>query len=267
MQSDSSTGYLVLAPRNGSLEQVGMIYNKDGVQSNTDFTDPRLYLPSQLQFGQSVTDTYSSLLDLGQQGMNAIFKSNGTSQVHADASGTVLVPGHTYTNTLRVVTRDAQVDSMFLDIGMGFPPDTFITETRTISYNWYVNDGSGFPLAMSLVVDSSLSDGFWTVDTTAFYTTGITAVAGKENAIQKIRPAYPTHVDQFINLPLEPGEETPESISVYDLQGRVVGQYKPMIEKENEMKVNLGNLPPGQYHIKDYGRFRQQRRTVQMVKL
>lgn len=266
LESDSDIVYQVLKPLNGTLTEVGSVLSKDGVQMNTDFNNPKNLLPASIALGQSFTDSYSSSIDMGQLGLNAILKSTGTSEFIVDASGVLSLPGRTYSNVIRTVTHDVQTDTMAFEIP-GFPPAFEETPKRITTWSWYSADNSGFPLVFSIVVDSSFESGNWTSDVTAFYTT--TEVTGVPDlaTFSAEKLPYPSQVNNVLTIPVDQNETIPSVISVTDLQGRVVGQYFPRRERENEIRIYPSNLAPGVYHIKDFRKYRREKKVISFSKL
>jgi hypothetical protein len=59
----------------------------------------------------------------------------------------------------------------------------------------------------------------------------------------------------------------PSVIAVVDLQGKVVGEYVPRRERENEIRIYPANLAPGLYHIKDFRKFRREKKVIFFSKL
>jgi hypothetical protein len=93
------------------------------------------------------------------------------------------------------------------------------------------------------------------------------SVTPEDQLVTASRAAYPSSVSDVLTIPVDQNENVPSVIAVVDLQGKVVGEYVPRRESENEIRIYPANLSPGVYHIKDFRKFRREKKVISFSKL
>jgi len=94
-----------------------------------------------------------------------------------------------------------------------------------------------------------------------------TSLTPEDQFVTVSRAAYPSSVADVLNIPVDQNENVPSVITVVDLQGRNVGEYDTRRERDNEIRIYPANLAPGVYHIKDFRKFRREKKVIFFSKL
>lgn len=193
------------------------------------YTDPQKILVFPFTYNDAYTDTYST----------DNLSVDGTIHVHADAYGTLVLPGGTYTNVLRVITREFYRyddlsdpnDSVFYDAYYyrWYQPNTpnvlleHSSHTRIVFENGNRQD---FPFAKYLYI---------TVNPMA------TSIA--ELSSLKIA-AYPNPAGNYLHANADATIETAE---LTDLSGKTVLQQRVY---DKSAVFNIANITAGTYLLK-----------------
>ena len=93
------------------------------------------------------------------------------------------------------------------------------------------------------------------------------SVTPEDQLVTASKAAYPSSVCDVLTIPVDQNENVPSVIAVVDLQGKVVGEFVPRQERENEIRIYPANLAPGLYHIKDFRKFRREKKVISFSKL
>lgn len=228
--------------------QTGLLTAIDGEIKASEFVNPKLYLPSNLLFGNEVTDNFYSKMDLGSQGIEFNINTGGQVKTKVDATGTIVLPnGQTISGVTRLYTEENYTDTVNLVIP-GFPAEPELILGRTKLYNWYKNDGSGNPLVFSLVQDSTFAEGEWTVTVSAFYLVSGTT-ANKDKMLITKRLPFPNQVSDVVHIPFDTHENKPVQIQITDASGKQVlfKEVEELKVENNHLVVAMGHLKPGTY--------------------
>ena len=94
-----------------------------------------------------------------------------------------------------------------------------------------------------------------------------TSLNTEGNASNAAMAVYPSSVSDVLTIPVHNNETVPSVITVLDMQGRVVGEFTPRVENENEIRIYPANLAPGVYHIKDFRKFRREKKVISFSKI
>jgi hypothetical protein len=113
-------------------------------------------------------------------------------------------------------------------------------------------------LAFGLVANAQTSDSPFSAGT---------PLKPEEEIVTASRAAYPSSVTDVLTIPVDQIENLPSLITVVDLQGKVVGEFVPRRESENEIRIYPASLAPGIYHIKDFRKFRKEKKVISFSKL
>jgi hypothetical protein len=232
-------------------EQTGLQYSYEGQPAAIHMQNPKLFLPNSFSFGNAVTDTFYSVLDLSQAGFDMKIGTAGELLSTVDATGTLLLPnGQTISGVTRMATRERYTDTVILNIP-GFPSDPELVEGRVHTYNWYKHDGSGNPLLFSLIVDSTFADGQWNVEVSAVYLNPSQTTGTAQNLVNFGHRPFPNRVEQVLHLPLGQGQVRPSRVVVTDASGRGLVNQKgeELAMDEGNLQLHLGHLSPGIYFV------------------
>jgi hypothetical protein len=263
VSTDSGAAFQIFDNQNGHLEQIGLAVEENGQVKEMVYSDPKRFLPASINLGQSFQDLYKSSFAFSEGGFEMNIRSSGQSRVECDASGSLQLPGITYPSVIRLVSRDLQIDSTLMSLP-GFPEVESQSEIRTTTWNWFANDGSGFPLVFSITADSTFSDGNWEVKWTCLHTKNSTTsnLPLTDDSDLKL---YPTSTDRYITI-LSP--DGMGQVDIFDTQGKQYGSISPQKGSQSDTWVlDVGALPPGVYHIKDRSKWRRQSKKLVFSKL
>jgi type IX secretion system substrate protein len=167
------------------------------------------------------------------------FKLYTISDFTADAYGSLVTPGGTFANTLRIKNFEYTIDSIFIDL-TGTGTYTFLSSSgpqdSTIYYYFYKNGLNSF--LMTIEQDAS------TMQTTgaSYFQVGVVGI--NENLTNSDINVYPNPVgDGVVNFEFS----TPafNNIKVYDVSGRLV--YENNITGINQLRIHTSNYKPGVY--------------------
>jgi len=214
------------------------------------YTDPMRKMMYPFAFGESFTDTY-----LGSTMYNGTEKIDisGEYAVTADASGTLILPDRTLTNTLRVKAVKAGLELNPCNSSL----------VSILKYSWYA-PGYRYPVLV--------------ISTTEFTTTGQEPVITKSAVIhvqqavntETLTPVtelqlpaaddnavsvYPNPFNDIFNFHYFLGKPMPVRIALYDMAGKctkVIRQTEMQAEGVHTGKISAVdmNLTPGMYYLK-----------------
>jgi hypothetical protein len=198
--------------------------------------DPRKEAQYPLNLGQSFTDTYFSrnVSDLG--GVQMIKSASGTFKFTYDGAGIITTPAGTFTNAIRIHIHEIRKDTTSYP---GFPVPPLVSEMRSSTYLWMINQGNQFPVKFQLEYDTVLS-GIQDpqIDNSGYYTPNVTSVLADQQAMEISVFPNPAK-DQLFWLGIKADE-----VLVVSADGRFI----PMPHTSESLSVST--LSPGLYQIR-----------------
>jgi hypothetical protein len=198
--------------------------------------DPRKEAQYPLNLGQSFTDTYFSrnVSDLG--GVQMIRSAFGTFKFTYDGAGTITTPAGTFTNAIRIHIHEIRKDTTSYP---GFPVPPLVSEMRSSTYLWMINQGNQFPVKFQLEYDTVLS-GIQDpqIDNSGYYTPNVTSVLADQQALEISVFPNPAK-DQLFWLGMKADE-----VLVVSADGRFI----PMPYTSESLPVST--LSPGLYQVR-----------------
>jgi hypothetical protein len=196
---------------------------------NTFYSDPEDYLRFPMTFNSTYTDPSKATFTLfGQPATHT-----ATTTVHADAWGTLILPGNnTYNNVLRVKRTTAFVDS---SNGLAF-----ITGTAT-AYMWY---STAYKEFLMIIGQVNTSQG--NVTSVGWVVPGVAGVKDAESDGLAF-VVSPNPAQDHIALRWAAGMEA--TLSLQDLTGHTVLQTSG----RGDAAMDVGGLPRGLYMLRATG--------------
>ena len=94
-----------------------------------------------------------------------------------------------------------------------------------------------------------------------------TSLKPEDQASSAAIAVYPSSVSDVLTIPVDQYETIPSVVTVVDLQGRNVGEYVTRRESENEIRIYPANLAAGAYHIRDFRKYRREKKVIFFSKL
>jgi len=218
-------------------------YHYLGSQSTTGsypsilvYSDSRTFLKFPFTYEDTYFDAYKGVVTTAA----ATVHVTAFSELYADAYGTLILPSGTYTNVLRTVTVDAELDSVF--VGGSFMKSFDILRTQ---FSWFEEDGPG-PL-MSIEIMSN--EGLGSLDTMAYYITSGSGIGDdQQSQISQLR-VYPNPADQHVTIAFKTSPNTGATISIVNQVGQVVISRTVNAKSMGSVNENIdiSTLPPGIY--------------------
>jgi hypothetical protein len=149
------------------VDNTGLYYHGAQVTSGVMpvlfvYSDHRTYLEYPFTYNDAFSDTYRGVSSV----MMTEIRLTATSEVIADAYGTLTIPSGTFNDVLRIKTMDTEIDSIFVK-------GTFISEviTERTQYHWFA------PNSKSPLFSLEYSDCTGSLDTCSYYTTSVAGIS------------------------------------------------------------------------------------------
>jgi hypothetical protein len=196
---------------------------------NLVYTSPAIMGQYPMSIGTSTTATVAGSLTAA--GMSGTF--TGSSSLNADATGTLVLTGRTYTDILRVVT--SQTLNATLSIGPG--------TVSQLTYNYYSAAGSLVPVLS--IATSTLQSTLGGTSSQTLVTIYKDYVAVGINETQQANAefnVFPNPASSFVNFNTTNSEAS--KVIAYDLTGKMV--ISELVEF-SKAKMNVHALPNGMY--------------------
>lgn len=198
-------------------------------------TDPSLQMQYPFSYNDNFIDTYFAAYEF--EGL--LTHQRGTSDVTADAWGSITTPEGTY-NVLRVKTIRDHIDSVWMS-------GIFIYTTSTLftDYGWYT-DNSRIPVFALTIIESAL-----TTDTTGYYSTQSIGIPEQVPAFTNLK-IYPNPACDHISVCFTNNQTEDINIQTFNQLGQEVKSLtkNPGFTKDQNLNINLEALQPGVYFIR-----------------
>lgn len=200
------------------------------------YLDPRKEAQYPMTLGQSFTDSYYSrnTSDLG--GIQIVKSAFGTYRFTYDGAGTISTPAGTFSNAIRIHIHEIRKDTTLYP---GFPVPPLISEMRSSTYLWMVNQGNQFPVKFQLEYDTVLSAGSPpSIDNSGYYSPNVTSIPVTRSELPL--SVFPNPAGDRIQWQGIRAEEA----EVLSVEGRRFGM------KPEESGISIKYLPTGLYQIR-----------------
>jgi Secretion system C-terminal sorting domain len=208
-----------------------------------NYSNPEDQLRFPMTFGTtSYTDAFVAMVDNGAQQYSRI----GTSSVVADGYGTLILPGGTYTNVLRVKNTQIYQDSINLAPGLDY-----IYEYTNVQYLWYLPNNHA-PIFTSYNFSYTLNGGA-PVNSQGSYKLATIATSDISNltSVHSLS-IYPNPVNSGeINLDVNLIQDIDYDVTVLNAIGEAVLVSKNELGKSgfNSNKIDVSELSNGIYTL------------------
>ncbi len=198
------------------------------------YSDSRTFLKFPFTYNDTYFDTYKGIITTSMADLHV----SAVTEMWADAYGTLILPDGTYSNVLRTVTVDAEIDSVF--VGGKFVKEILIDR---IQYSWFAQDSKG-PL-MSI----EFCDKTGAVDTCAYYTAaGSGIVDDPVNPVSQLI-VYPNPVEDHVMIAFETSQDAGITLSIVNQVGQMM--IKKTVAENTQGRIieqlDISTLPAGIY--------------------
>jgi hypothetical protein len=222
--SDGSMFFLnVQADKN---EAVGYVFQSEGLV--IPYSDPMLLLKRPLSYQDAYTDHFRS----NYKYMGDSTTGGGTITVTADGYGTLMLPGKTYTNVLRVHSVQESADTA--------QTSGVITQVRVETYTWYdaSHTFSLMELECTKVENPFFKDSSWNARYLVSESLGVDS-KNQPAALQKI---YLSGDQLIIESNFIPGETY--NITISNSLGQVIVTEQRKFLEATPLRIDLKCRPP-----------------------
>ncbi|MCW3077874.1 MAG: hypothetical protein JWO32_2483 [Bacteroidetes bacterium] len=211
-----------------NLKYFGGNINLGAVAATLNYTSPAVYAGYPMTLNSNTTSTTGGALYIS--GNTGSF--TGNSNVVADGTGTLILPGATYTNVLRVVTTQTLNYTVSIITGV-------VTQ---LNYNYYA---AGIKNPVFTISTSTLTGAG--ASTQTFVTRSKPSSVGIEkNTMNTIEMSvFPNPSNSFVNFATE--SKNAASVTIYDLNGKAI-ETKNLIN--GSVKLDVSNYSVGIYSYK-----------------
>lgn len=229
------------------LEITGIINPQITLNLNTDNAT---YINYPTTFGPVQTDTAKgSFTSVITNGMIL-----GTLSTEADAYGTLLLNGQTYSNVLRV--KFIQSFNLYSVIDVGFTsPIGSVTNT---AYSYY-DAAHRYPLLSSTAANISIPVLSINQTTTNAVALNLATLAVSNTIKKENFRVYPNPAQDFIGF--KGNTEEYSKANIYSLDGRLI-----KTANVNSGNVQISDLPPASYFIEVSGKNSEPKKNIKFIK-
>jgi hypothetical protein len=230
----STTGPLVNSFLTSSAK-----YSQTGIYvSATDktvYTDPLDLLRFPFSYNSTFIDTVEGTITHGPITIN----HQGTVNVLCDGLGTLIVPGNTYYNVLRVHSSELFIDSVLY---LSSSIDTFQFDT----YNWYM---PGYHSPIMTITFAQQVNGPINYTLASYFARSFTKVADVPN-IEGSLELFPNPANDELNIKYNARTDGKVRVSLTDILGREAAVISnEVVAGPQHIKYNTTNLPKGLYVV------------------
>ncbi len=170
-----STGYVYFNANSSMVEMLGFVSdNGAGTINSLNYSDARRIVNFPFTFNSTLTDSYSAFSSYMVAGFQVDNYRIGNVTVTGDGYGSLVTPGGSYSNVLRISTVEYAKDSL-LFMGNLTTQEAFIT-----SYAW--SDQSSIQSLFNITYDTIISNGtpsYFQSAQFATETTGVNEISAK----------------------------------------------------------------------------------------
>jgi Secretion system C-terminal sorting domain len=217
--------------------RTGYSLNLNGIDLPLAFDSNDIEYKLPMNFGN--VDSCLSIFQINSPFLSFLYYKTRQKRVNVvDGWGKLKLPNGFEYDVLRIKSEIYAVDTFHIDTFVSF--GTKLPVRKTIEYKWLAKG-----LQAPILVASGLEIAGNFTPTTIRYLNK-TALA-LQNAPLETITIVPTLVNDFINIHL--ADKTIESVSIYDLLGKLVLMQKPATPATNA-HINIANLITGNYIIR-----------------
>jgi len=202
------------------------------------YSDYRTFLKFPFTYDDTYFDIYKGVVTTAVASVHV----TAATEMFADAYGTLILPTGTYTNVLRTITVDAEIDSVFV---MGSYVKSF--ELLRTQYSWFDETSPGPLMSIEIVSNAGLG----TLDTVAYYMTTNAGIGDSPQDLVSALRVFPNPAEDHIMIAFETSQNAESTVSIVNQVGQVVIQK--VVFGDNSGQVNeafdINHLPSGIYFV------------------
>lgn len=236
-------GYNYYTISDGDMNMIGSVDGTLPDQKITIFSDPELYLRIPFTYNSTFTDNYFATFafSFGDTGIK-----RGIVTKTADSWGTIILPGGTFNNVLRIHTISDETDSVIA-------PYPHVERRIGHEYSWYSSQYKNPLFWITIVTDTSsqIIEKFGMVMTTN-QPIGVTPISNQIVSEYKLHQNYPNPFNPSTSITFDIVKTSDIKLIVNDALGRNVVELVNERLSNGSYKVdfNAANLTSGVYYYK-----------------
>ncbi len=219
-------------------------YHYLGTQSTTGtfpsvlvYSDPRIFIKFPFTYDDTYFDTYKGVATTAVANVHI----EALTEIFADAWGTLILPTGTYTNVLRTITVDAEMDSVF--VAGNFVKSFDMVRTQ---YSWFAENSIGPLMSIEIMHNSG---GSGSTDTVAYYTTSGTGIDEPMQDPISSLSIFPNPADDHVMIAFETSQDAGVTLSIVNQLGQVVINKTVAENMQGRVseRLDINTLPAGIY--------------------
>jgi len=218
-------------------------YHYLGTQSTTGtypsllvYSDNRTFLKFPFTYDDTYFDTYKGIVTTSAATVHVV----AASEMFADSYGTLILPNGTYPNVLRIITIDAEIDSLFMN-------GNFIKEFNVVrtQFTWLAADSKGPLMSIEILSNGALG----TIDTTAYYTSSGSGINDGQPMPVSQLSVFPNPASDDLVIEFTSNGTNEATISIVNQVGKImISREVPQMTKGLiSEKIDISKLPSGIY--------------------
>ncbi|MFI5220219.1 MAG: T9SS type A sorting domain-containing protein [Bacteroidia bacterium] len=200
---------------------------------------PEMFIPVPFTYNSTYSGHSRFSYDTLISGVNYRFVQYTSINILGDGYGSLVIPTGTYPNTLRTKTTSLQIDSAYINVGLGWTPLPGYTppQTQTTNFKWLQNGGG--TLLLEIEADSLGQNATQSSYLLLFVTVGINEIAAAGNL-----QVYPNPAGDFLNV--QSGIETDKATVILS---NSLGQQFLIKQFTGNTVIDVSALPHGIYFV------------------
>ncbi|MBL7922897.1 MAG: T9SS type A sorting domain-containing protein, partial [Bacteroidia bacterium] len=215
-----TTSYMYQSKNSSNAQYLGTGLQKNGTSLLYKYNDPQLIFNFPVNFGWTASDPFAASFSMSMGAFTYTVYRYGMQSAVADGYGTLVTPGGTYPNCLRVKYRQAYTDSGVVT-GIPSPPD--VTQNIKTLYSYIDLSGTVAVERFALTIDSIFDSSGLIVDKFAQFSgsnaTGLNPLPQSKNISLHL---YPNPASDQVELQLPDGKNGVFLAEIFDMTGKVV---------------------------------------------
>jgi hypothetical protein len=247
--SDGAGGfiYAYYISNTSATELKGISFLSGTTPVNFIYSNTQKVLQYPLTYTNSFTDAFVGSYTIIQTGITITDYRSGTETVTGDGYGTLIVPGATYTNVLRVKIRQLITDSI---VYVGVPIPAVVQHYFSTTHNWISATISNKLAQMTLSFDTTISSNPTTYNSYARYQPLSTGIAEQVNLHNEILSS-PNPAFESTMMRIDDGEPGEAHLRIVDANGRLIKAVTLNFNSadNNNIMVDLTDYAKGIYSM------------------
>jgi hypothetical protein len=196
------------------------------------YSDPRQDLITPITY----LDTYSDIAIFTNNSGPVLVSNVSNFSVDVDGYGTIVTPGGTYENALRL--HSIEVTESTIDVGIGEP---IVNTSEIEAYIWIID---GYPIPVFQTFEQTL--GGIVVNEGSRYVTGTPLSTKEYNTLSGVK-LYPVPAVDFVNLDMGDNQTDAATVRIFDIRGAVVKEFAQGMAQVT--RFDISDLPSGFYSL------------------